>query len=69
MPDLDWHRQMGAVTRTRYSDLHVWHQAKGLWRHIVGPASDCGVTGPPFKTKMEALAAVEDAAERWDLPL
>lgn len=64
MYTLEWHTEIGPVTRTRYPGLLVWRQDRGIWRHLVHDAPEAWVTGPPFVTKTEALAALYETADR-----
>lgn len=66
MSTLVWFRSGGPLTRTRFPYLHVWHQGPGLWRIVAtDDEGDSDVTGPPYRTKIEALSALDQTARDW----
>lgn len=68
MKTLEWFREIGPLTKTRYQGLYLWRQDRGIWRHVVAvDASDAWETGPPYRTKGEAFTALPETAERFEL--
>jgi hypothetical protein len=58
MKDLTW---FDRPTPTRYADIHIWKQATGVWRVLVTDAAGhTDITGPPYRTKAEALSVLDD---------
>lgn len=67
MHELSWYIEVGgSVTKTRFADWAVWHQSRALWRVLIHEGdNEWSVTGPPYRTKMEAMvelvrSAIED---------
>ena len=67
MSNLDWYRDLGPITPTRFPRLHVWGQARGVWRVLAtDDLGDTAVTGVPCRTKAEALAEVTASPDLAD---
>ncbi len=47
--------------QTRYSEIEIWKQDKGLWRYVI----DKHVTGPQFATRIEALSYLDTFAVEY----
>ena len=67
---LQWFKDIGPVTLTRYERLYVWKQDARIWRHVVIDDSlSADVTGAAYETKAEALATLPETAAAWDCRL
>lgn len=62
---LDWFTDP-APTPTRYPRLFVWRVTATHWRILAtDDCRDTGVTGPAYRTKGEALAALAGLDPCW----
>lgn len=67
MRALKWFSDDGPVTPTRHDDVHVWKQDRALWRTLVTDAEgDVSVTGPAYRTKLEALSVIDAVHNEWN---
>ena len=67
MRTLDWFREIGPLTATRFDNLFVWRQDRSLWRIVV--VDDCGdaaVTGPPYVTRFETMCELASVDARYN---
>lgn len=69
MKNLDYYRNLGPLTATRFDDgdvsIFIMNQGRGNWRYVVNQDGIAATVGEQFKTKMEAFCALPEYAKQW----